>query len=46
MVEDNYPSLVLEWVPNATVIQYVKANGNCDRVKLVSPFIHKLMART
>lgn len=36
MVEDNRLSLILEWMPNGTVIQYCRAIGRCDRVKLVS----------
>ena len=40
MIEDDYPSLILEWVSNGTVIEYVKANSQCDRVKLVSFSIH------
>lgn len=33
--EEKFPSIILEWASNGTVIEYVKANRQCNRVELV-----------
>lgn len=46
IIEDNRLSLVLEWVPNGTIIEYLKDHPQCDRVKLVCPSMRALATQS